>query len=104
VEDHAKAIDLIFHNGINGETYNIGGDCERSNIDLVRILCNEIDFLLENEDNSTDLITFVEDRKGHDFRYSIDCEKVKKELGWEIDTNFGDGIRNTIDWYIKKLK
>jgi|TARA_B110000977_G_scaffold43782_1_gene59427 dTDP-glucose 4,6-dehydratase len=104
VEDHAKAIDLIFHNGVSGETYNIGGDCERSNLDLVRILCNEIDFLLNNEDSSTELITFVEDRKGHDFRYSIDCEKVKKELGWEIDTSFGEGIRKTIEWYMKKLK
>jgi|TARA_R110000782_G_scaffold91084_3_gene174305 dTDP-glucose 4,6-dehydratase len=104
VEDHAKAIDLIFHNGVSGETYNIGGDCERSNLDLVRILCNEIDFLLNNEDSSTELITFVEDRKGHDFRYAIDCEKVKKDLGWEIDTSFGEGIRNTIEWYIKKLK
>ena len=104
VEDHAKAIDLIFHNGVNGETYNIGGDCERSNLDLVRILCNEIDFLLDNENSSTELITFVEDRKGHDFRYAIDCEKIKKELEWEIETSFGDGIRKTIDWYIKKLK
>ena len=89
VEDHAKAIDLIFHNGVSGETYNIGGDCERSNLDLVRILCNEIDFLLNNEDSSTELITFVEDRKAHDFRYSVDYSKLKKI---SIFTNFFSAI------------
>jgi len=80
VEDHARAIDLIFHQGINGETYNIGGDMEKTNLELIRILCNEIDYILKSPDSSMELIEFVEDRKGHDFRYSIDCEKLKKEL------------------------
>ena len=104
VEDHAKAIDLIFHKGINGETYNIGGDMEKTNLELIRILCNEIDFILNSEDSSTELIEFVADRKGHDFRYSIDCEKLKKELGWEIEISFIEGIRKTIDWYINNRK
>ena len=104
VEDHAKAIDLIFHQGINGETYNIGGDMEKTNLEVIRVLCNEIDFILNSEDSSTELIEFVEDRKGHDFRYSVDCEKLKKELGWEIDTSFITGILNTIQWYIDNRK
>ena len=103
VEDHAKAIDLIFHRGLRGETYNIGGDTEKTNLDLVRILCNEIDFLTNNQNSSTELIKFVEDRKGHDFRYAINSDKIKKELGWEPDTPFMYGIRETIDWYIKKI-
>ena len=103
VEDHAKAIDLIFHRGLMGETYNIGGDTEKTNLDLVRILCNEIDFLTNNQNSSTELIKFVEDRKGHDFRYAINSDKIKKELGWEPDTPFMYGIRETIDWYIKKI-
>jgi len=103
VEDHARAIDLIFHQGINGETYNIGGDMEKTNLELIRILCNEIDYILKSPDSSMELIEFVEDRKGHDFRYSIDCEKLKKELGWELETSFIAGIIKTINWYIKKL-
>ena len=102
VEDHAKAIDLIFHNGVSGETYNIGGDCERSNLDLVRILCNEIDFLLNNEDSSTELITFVEDRKGHDFRYAIDNTKINNQLGWYPKTTFMKGLEETVASYIYK--
>ena len=104
VEDHAKAIDLIFHKGVNGETYNIGGDMEKTNLQLIRILCNEIDFILNSDNSSTELIEFVEDRKGHDFRYSIDCEKLKEGLGWEIETSFMEGIRKTIDWYIKNRR
>jgi dTDP-glucose 4,6-dehydratase len=103
VEDHAKAIDLIFHRGLMGETYNIGGDTEKTNLDLVRILCNEIDFLTNNQNSSTELIKFVEDRKGHDFRYAINSDKIKQELGWEPDTPFMYGIRETIEWYIKKI-
>ena len=103
VEDHAKAIDLIFHQGTNGETYNIGGDMEKTNLQLIRILCNEIDYILKSPDSSTELIEFVEDRKGHDFRYAIDCEKLKKELGWGLETSFISGIIKTINWYIKKL-
>jgi|TARA_R110000737_G_scaffold205740_1_gene224249 dTDP-glucose 4,6-dehydratase len=103
VEDHAKAIDLIFHQGTNGETYNIGGDMEKTNLQLIRILCNEIDYILKSPDSSTELIEFVEDRKGHDFRYAIDCKKLKKELGWGLETSFISGIIKTINWYIKKL-
>ena len=103
VEDHAKAIDLVFHKGFRGETYNIGGNTEKTNLELVRTLCNEIDFLRSNQNSSTELIKFVEDRKGHDFRYAINCDKIKKELGWEAETPFMRGIRETINWYIKKL-
>ena len=103
VEDHAKAIDLVFHKGFMGETYNIGGNTEKTNLELVRTLCNEIDFLRGNQNSSTQLIKFVEDRKGHDFRYAINCDKIKKELGWEPETPFMRGIKETINWYIKKL-
>jgi len=104
VEDHAHAIDTIFHHGINGETYNVGGDCEKSNIDLIRILCNEIDFILDSNESSTELIEFVTDRKGHDFRYAIDSSKLQNELDWEPETPFMVGIKKTIEWYIKNLK
>jgi len=103
VEDHVKAIDVIFHNGVNGETYNIGGDCEKTNIDLIRVICNEIDFIKDNDNSSTELIKFVTDRKGHDFRYAINSNKLQKELGWEPETPFILGIKDTINWYIKNL-
>jgi len=103
VEDHVKAIDVIFHNGVNGETYNIGGDCEKTNIDLIRVICNEIDFIKDNNNPSTELIKFVTDRKGHDFRYAINSNKLQKELGWEPETPFILGIKDTINWYIKNL-
>ena len=104
VEDHVKAIDLIFHEGISGETYNVGGDCEKTNIDLIRSLCDEIDFILDNNKSSTELIEFVTDRKGHDFRYAVNSDKLQKELGWEPETSFKLGIKETINWYIKKFK
>ncbi len=103
VEDHVKAIDVIFHNGVKGETYNIGGDCEKTNIDLIRVICNEIDFIKDNDNSSTELIKFVTDRKGHDFRYAINSNKLQKELGWEPETPFILGIKDTINWYIKNL-
>jgi len=103
VEDHVKAIDVIFHNGVKGETYNIGGDCEKTNIDLIRVICNEIDFIKDNNNPSTELIKFVTDRKGHDFRYAINSNKLQKELGWEPETPFILGIKDTINWYIKNL-
>ena len=103
VEDHVKAIDVIFHNGVKGETYNIGGDCEKTNIDLIRVICNEIDFIKDNNTSSTELIKFVTDRKGHDFRYAINSNKLQKELGWEPETPFILGIKDTINWYIKNL-
>ena len=93
VEDHCEAIDLVFHNGRSGERYNIGGHNERRNIQIVKLI-------LERLGKSEDLIEFVEDRKGHDYRYAIDPTKIKNELGWEPKTKFEDGIVKTIDWYI----
>lgn len=94
VEDHCEAIDLVFHNGKSGERYNIGGHNEKRNIDIVKLI-------LKHLDKSEDLITYVEDRKGHDYRYAIDPTKIKNELGWEPKTKFEDGIIKTIDWYLE---
>lgn len=93
VEDHCEAIDLVFHNGKAGERYNIGGHNEKRNIEIVKLI-------LKHLDKSEDLITYVEDRKGHDYRYAIDPTKIKNELGWEPKTKFEDGIIKTIDWYL----
>ena len=93
VEDHCEAIDLVFHNGKSGERYNIGGHNEKRNIDIVKLI-------LKRLGKSEDLIQYVEDRKGHDYRYAIDPSKIKAELGWEPETKFEDGIVKTIDWYI----
>ena len=94
VEDHCKAIDMVFHNGISGERYNIGGHNERRNIDIVKLI-------LKHLEKSEDLIEYVEDRKGHDYRYAIDPTKIKSELGWFPETKFEDGIIKTIDWYLE---
>lgn len=102
VVDHAKAIDLIFHKGENGETYNIGGENEWKNIDLVRLMCRVMDKKLERkEGESENLITFVKDRAGHDIRYAIDSSKIRKTLGWKPATSFEEGIEKTIDWYLE---
>lgn len=102
VKDHARAIDVVFHEGKNGETYNIGGFNEWQNIDLVRELCRQMDDVLGKEKGeSLALITFVKDRPGHDFRYAIDASKIKKELGWEPSVTFQQGLAETIDWYMK---
>ena len=101
VEDHARAIDLIFHRGRVGETYNIGGSNEWRNIDLVRLLVATTDRLLgraEGEDDS--LITFVRDRAGHDRRYAIDSTKLREELGWAPEVSFEEGIERTVRWYL----
>ncbi len=101
VEDHARAIDLIFHEGRDGETYNIGGFNEWKNIDLVKVLIRTVDKLLgraENED--INLITYVTDRAGHDLRYAIDSTKLKTELGWEPSLQFEEGIEKTVRWYL----
>lgn len=101
VEDHAEAIDIIFHKGESGETYNIGGDNELKNIELVRIICKEMDVRLERKiGSSEELITFVQDRPGHDRRYAIDSSKLQSNLGWRPQHNFERGIRLTIDWYM----
>ncbi len=102
VGDHVNAIDLIFHKGILGETYNIGGNNEKKNIDLVRLLCCIVDRKLGREKGSAEkLITFVKDRAGHDLRYAIDSSKLQKELGWEPSVTFEQGMELTVDWYLQ---
>lgn len=105
VEDHAKAIDLILHKGEIGETYNIGGLNEWSNIDLIKLLCEKMDDKLgRDEGTSSRLITYVKDRAGHDFRYAIDASKIEKQLGWKPETTFPEGLTKTIDWYLDNKK
>ena len=103
VMDHVDAIDTILHKGKVGETYCIGGGNEMNNMRLVKMICDRIDYIKEWEQNSQDLITFVEDRKGHDFRYSINYDKIKTTLGWEPKTNFNEALDKTIDYYLKKF-
>jgi dTDP-glucose 4,6-dehydratase len=101
VEDHAVAIDLVFHNGKNHETYNIGGFNEWQNIDLVKLLCRQMDVKLGRETGTSEkLITYVKDRPGHDLRYAIDASKINKELGWKPSVTFEQGLEKTIDWYL----
>lgn len=101
VEDHARAIDTIFHKGKLGETYNIGGWNEWTNIDLVKALCKIMDTKLNRpEGTSEKLITFVKDRAGHDMRYAIDATKIKNELGWTPSITFEEGLEKTVDWYL----
>jgi dTDP-glucose 4,6-dehydratase len=101
VEDHAKAIDLIFHQGRIGESYNVGGINEWKNIDLIEELCKIMDRKLgRNIGESAKLITFVKDRAGHDLRYAIDCSKLQNELGWNPSLQFEEGLEKTVDWYL----
>jgi len=101
VDDHARAIDVIFHRGKNGETYNIGGHNEWKNIDLIRVMCRIMDRKLDREEGTSEkLITYVKDRAGHDLRYAIDSSKLKKELSWVPSLQFEEGIEKTIDWYL----
>ena len=102
VEDHARAIDTIFHNGKIAETYNIGGFNEWRNIDLIKVIIKTVDRLLGNaEGHSLGLITYVTDRLGHDARYAIDSSKLKSELGWEPSLQFEEGIEKTVKWYLE---
>ncbi len=105
VEDHAKAIDLVFHKGLAGETYNIGGNNEWKNIDLIIELCEIMDRKLNrNPGTSEKLITFVKDRAGHDLRYAIDSSKIQKELGWTPSLSFEEGLEKTVEWYLQNEK
>ena len=101
VEDHANAIDLIFHKGKIGETYNIGGFNEWKNIDLIKVIIQTVDQMLDRpEGDSLKLITYVADRLGHDLRYAIDATKINNELGWKPSLQFEEGIRKTVQWYL----
>jgi len=101
VEDHAMAIDVIFHSGKNGDTYNIGGNNEWKNIDLIKLLCKLMDEKLNRAPGtSAQLITYVKDRAGHDLRYAIDSSKLQKELGWMPSVTFETGLAKTVDWYL----
>ena len=102
VNDHARAIDVIFHKGKLGDTYNIGGFNEWKNIDLIKVMIKTVDRLLGREEGASDkLITYVTDRAGHDLRYAIDSTKLKDELGWEPSLQFEEGIEKTVAWYLK---
>jgi dTDP-glucose 4,6-dehydratase len=101
VEDHARAIDVIFHNAKSGSTYNIGGHNEWKNIDVIRLLCRIMDKKLNRAPGTNEkLITFVKDRAGHDLRYAIDSSKLQKELGWKPSLQFEEGLEKTVDWYL----
>lgn len=105
VVDHARAIDVIYHKGEIGETYNIGGFNEWTNIDLIRVMCRKMDEKLGREIGTSEkLITYVKDRAGHDLRYAIDATKIKNELGWEPSLQFEEGIELTIDWYLENTE
>ncbi len=100
VDDHVEAIDLIFHKGIIGETYCIGGENEIKNIDLIKMIIDEYDLLQQKNNSSIDLLSFVKDRLGHDYRYAINISKIKNELDWKPKTSIGVGLQKTINWYL----
>jgi dTDP-glucose 4,6-dehydratase len=102
VEDHARALKLVFERGRPGDSYNIGGDAERANIDVVRSICALLDELAPANQPREKLITFVEDRPGHDMRYAMDATKLKRELGWAPRETFESGLRKTVEWYLKR--
>ena len=105
VEDHASAIDLIFHKGKHGDTYNIGGNNEWTNIDLIKLLCKIMDGKLNRPSGDSEkLITYVKDRAGHDLRYAIDSTKLQKELGWKPSLQFEEGLTKTVEWYLTNQK
>jgi len=102
VQDHVRAIDLVLHQGEDGDSYNIGGHSEVRNIDLVRKLCDSADRMLGRKPGSSEeLITFVEDRPGHDYRYAVDFSKIRSGLGWEPEVSLEDGLETTVAWYLR---
>ncbi len=104
VEDHCRAIDVVFHNADSGQTYNIGGESEKRNIDVAKIICHILDEMRPRSSGSyEELITFVEDRPGHDWRYAMDISKIKRDLGWEPQIAFEDGIRMTVEYYLERF-
>lgn len=104
VRDHCKGIDLVYHEGKAGETYNIGGKNERTNLYIANTICDILDVLQPKDRSYKDQITFVKDRPGHDFRYAINASKIENELNWKADENFESGIKETVNWYINKYK
>lgn len=104
VEDHARALQLVFENATPGETYNVGGDSERTNLQVVETICSELDLQLPRDDQKSysEQIEFVDDRPGHDRRYAIDASKIRRDLGWEPLTSFEDGIKRTVGWYLSR--
>lgn len=104
VLDHCKGIDIAYHKGKAGQTYNIGGKNERTNLEIVAKICEILDELLPKNESYKNLLTFVEDRAGHDRRYAIDASKIENELGWKADETFDSGIEKTIKWYVKKYR
>lgn len=104
VLDHCKGIDLVYHEGNSGETYNIGGRNERDNLYIAHKICEILDTLVPKKHSYKEQITFVEDRAGHDRRYAIDATKIETKLGWEAEENFESGILKTVEWYLRKYK
>jgi len=106
VKDHCRALELIFQNGRSGEVYNIGGSCEKNNIQIANIICEILDELnpLKKNESYKQFISFVKDRPGHDRRYAIDSSKMKRELNWHAETKFEDGLRDTVKWFLEKYK
>jgi dTDP-glucose 4,6-dehydratase len=102
VLDHCKGIDLVYHNGASGEVYNIGGRNERTNLQIVGSICDILDKKIPQQKSYKELITFVEDRAGHDKRYAIDATKIENDLDWQADENFESGIIKTVEWYLDK--
>jgi dTDP-glucose 4,6-dehydratase len=105
VGDHCEALHVVLERGVAGETYNIGGSCEKANIEVVGTICSILDELLPDSPHAphAGLITYVTDRPGHDRRYAIDCSKIKSQLGWEPKEVFETGLRKTIEWYLRSL-
>lgn len=104
VLDHCKGIDIAYHKGKAGQTYNIGGKNERTNLEIVARICEILDELLPKNESYKNLLTFVEDRAGHDRRYAIDASKIENELGWKANETFDSGIVKTVEWYVKKYR